>query len=233
METLTFGWQTKRFDPVEGVVEGYGAVFDNIDLGADVIQPGAFADTIKQHASNETMPAMLYQHNIQEPIGEWEDMREDSKGLFMRGKLWVSEEDGRFPLERSKQAFNMLKSKGMRGLSIGFRVNSGGSETKGGIRFLKSLSLIETSPVTVPMNPKAQTTLVKGESYDVIPTERQLESALRDIGLSKAQSRAFISKGYGALRDRWDACDEMEQSRDDSDIQIALTQALANMKESS
>ena len=63
--------------------EGYGAVFGNTDSYGDVIQPGAFADTLSASRRLGRWPAMLAQHGgmgltsgDMMPIGVWTDMAE-------------------------------------------------------------------------------------------------------------------------------------------------------------
>ena len=49
-------------DTGEMSFSGYGAVFGNIDSYGDVIQPGAFADTLAASKQSNQWPAMLLQH---------------------------------------------------------------------------------------------------------------------------------------------------------------------------
>ena len=73
----------------EGEFEGYGSVFGNKDSYDDVVVKGAFAASLRQHAAENTWPALLFGHDVREPIGEWLDLREDSRGLYAKGRLWV------------------------------------------------------------------------------------------------------------------------------------------------
>ena len=81
------------------------------------------------------------------------------------------------------------------GLSIGYRTKD--SEWKDGNRYLKEVELWETSIVTFPGNEMALASLKSVE------TERDLERALIDCGLSRKAAKAIASqgKGYLALRD--------------------------------
>ena len=69
----------------DGAFEGYASLFDREDLGRDVVLPGAFTDSLASRGP--TGVRMLFQHNPAEPIGVWETLREDRKGLFARGRL--------------------------------------------------------------------------------------------------------------------------------------------------
>ena len=97
----------------DGSIEGYGSVFGNKDSYNDVIEKGAFAQSIKSHKSEKTMPAMLWQHDSAQPIGVWTDITEDANGLHMRGKLAMGTVKG-------KEAHELAKMGALNGLSIGF-----------------------------------------------------------------------------------------------------------------
>ena len=71
----------------DGTIEGYASVFGVVDTWDDIIAAGAFAATIAAHKAAGTMPAMLWQHDSDDPIGVWTDMAEDAKGLRVKGKL--------------------------------------------------------------------------------------------------------------------------------------------------
>ena len=70
-----------------GAFEGYGAVFDVVDTYRDVILPGAFAETLAEHARRGTAPRMLWFHDPGKAIGSWSDFREDERGLYCSGRL--------------------------------------------------------------------------------------------------------------------------------------------------
>ena len=45
--------------------------------------PGAFAKSIARDAS----PRMLWQHNSDQPIGVWDELEEQKKGLYVKGRI--------------------------------------------------------------------------------------------------------------------------------------------------
>jgi HK97 family phage prohead protease len=67
--------------------EGHGAVFGNVDLGGDVILPGAFKRTLAEHKANGSLPAMFWMHNPDRVPGKWLEVAEDDKGLAVKGEL--------------------------------------------------------------------------------------------------------------------------------------------------
>ncbi len=192
-----------------GYFVGYGATFGNKDLGNDIILPGAFDQTIKEHEAEGTVPSMFYEHNSQEPIGDWLSMGVDKKGLKMEGQLWVGSNIG-----RADQAYKMLQSKTGRGLSIGFsHITPPIYDDKKGTRQLTSLRVHETSPTNRPMNQKAKILSVKSllEEKKII-TVREAEDWLRDeVGLSATEAKTFIAAvKSGAMAER-DASDERKK----------------------
>ena len=68
---------------VPGTISGYGSIFGNEDLGGDVVIKGAFADSI---ASGRKV-RMFWSHDMKQPIGVWDRIAEDEKGLRMSGRL--------------------------------------------------------------------------------------------------------------------------------------------------
>lgn len=170
-----------------GEFEGYASVFGNVDLGGDVVERGAFVDTLAQKKPSEI--AMLFQHNAMGfPIGDWLDMRENDRGLVVRGQLDLTDPDG-------ARAHNAMVKGRIKGLSIGYRIKPGGAEwdKSGRVRRIKSADLHEVSVVTFPMNPRAQVARVKSIAADQ-PAERLVEEALRDAGYSRKDSETLIAR---------------------------------------
>lgn len=175
---------------------GYGAVFGNVDYYGDVIAPGAFAETLSQAKAANQWPAMLLQHGGWEaesmtPVGIWTEMREDSIGLYVDGKLAET--------ERGKEMYALLKMEprpAINGMSIGYIAKEWSVRTKPEEpkRTLKAVDLIEVSLVTFPANPKARVTGVKSEL-----SIREAERALRDAGFSRSEAKTILARGYDAL----------------------------------
>jgi len=162
-----------------GVFEGYGSVFGNKDLGNDVIEQGAFMRTLKRKKPNQIK--LLYQHKTDMPIGVFDEIREDSKGLYVKGRLALQTQAG-------KEAYELMKMGALDGLSIGFRVNPKEVEydRRANKRIIKEAELMEVSLVTFPMNPKATIQSVKGEDLSI----REWENGLRDaFNLSRSEAK--------------------------------------------
>lgn len=169
-ENLDFDCEFKEIDTdEEGTFEGYASIFNNLDLGNDVIRKGAFEETLKNYKPRSIK--LLYQHKTDEPIGVIDSLEEDNKGLYLKGRLLMGTQKGR-------EVYEMLKAGALDSMSIGYRLKPDGYkyDDKRKRRVIKSVDLMEVSLVTFPMNPKARVTKVKLAEM----TERELEGVLRD-----------------------------------------------------
>ena len=183
-EVRSFALQIKAAGD-DGTVEGYGSVFGVRDNYDDVISKGAFVQSLKDHKAAGTMPAMLWQHDADKPIGVWTEMVEDEKGLRIKGQLAMETVKG-------KEAHALLKMGALNGLSIGFMSKEWAYDRDTEVRTLTAIDLWEVSLVTFPANEKARVTNVK--SADEMATPKDAEKALRDAGFSKSDATAFVSR---------------------------------------
>lgn len=151
MMAATQNARALRFDcksiDAGGVFTGYAARFNTVDLGRDLILPGAFAESLARRGPRGIR--MLFQHDPAEPIGVWLDLREDAQGLFVRGRM-LSE------IARGREVLALMRAGAIDGLSIGFRAVEGRTQPKTGIRRLAKIDLWEISVVTFPMQPDAR-----------------------------------------------------------------------------
>ena len=183
-EVRSFALQIKAAGE-DGTVEGYGSVFGVRDNYDDVISKGAFVQSLKDHKAAGTMPAMLWQHDADKPIGIWTEMVEDEKGLRIKGQLAMETVKG-------KEAHALLKMGALNGLSIGFMAKEWAYERDTEVRTLTAIDLWEVSLVTFPANEKARVTNVK--SAEELQAPKDAEKALRDAGFSKSDATAFVSR---------------------------------------
>lgn len=150
----------KRFDDQlalrEGAeISGYASLFGATDQGGDVVQSGAYDVSLRKLISSGSNVKMLWQHDSTKPIGVWDEVREDSRGLFVSGRLLLE-------VQQAREAHALLKAGAIDGLSIGYRTVR--SEKSGsGQRLLHEIELWEVSLVTFPMLPQAR---VQAEASD-------------------------------------------------------------------
>jgi hypothetical protein len=204
---------------------GYGAVFGNVDFWGDLIVEGAFQSTIAQAKSTNQWPALLSQHGFtgegDVPVGIWTEMREDSIGLYVEGKLADT--------PRGKELYGLMKMEprpAINGLSIGYQAEEWTTRSKPEEprRTLKKINLMEISLVTFPANPKARTTAVKSGL-----TIRDAENALRDAGFTRSQAKSITAEGFDGLPP-WDA-DEADEAKTTADaVKEAIRRNLITLR---
>lgn len=212
MDRILFGLSEVKLavpdttDTKEMAFSGYGAVFGNVDSYGDVIDAGAFADTLAQAKKSGQYPAMLLQHggwgmNAMDmtPIGIWTTLSEDGHGLKVEGKLAET--------PRGQEVYTLMKMKprpAITGLSIGYipKKFTMGTKPNEPRRTLHAVDLIEISPVTFPANGKARISSVKsGMDF----SEREFEQFMQDAGLSRKEARIVINHGFRHLKAMQDA----------------------------
>lgn len=177
-----------------GEFEGYGSVFGVKDSYSDIVVPGAFQASLNEWREKGSLPAMLWQHQISEPVGVYTEMREDDTGLYVKGRLLIEDD----PL--SKRAHAHLKAGSLSGLSIGYILKDWEYDRNKGAFLLKEIDLWEVSLVTFPSNDEARVSDVKSAfARGDIPSQKSIERVLRDVGLSRTQAKAFMADGYHAL----------------------------------
>lgn len=218
MKTKDFALHVKDVSE-EGTFEGYGSIFGNLDSYGEKVVAGAFGESLARHKREGTKPLMLWQHNPDEPIGVWEDLAEDGKGLRGVGRLLKG-------VRRADEAHVMLKAGAIQGLSIGYREVE--VEPDGNNRLLKKLDLMEISIVSFPANRRARVESVKSERMeefarrlrdgDPMPI-KEFEDILREAGVPKAMAVKIASCGYReAIRS--------DSEGDKANDAVALLQAL-------
>jgi uncharacterized protein len=151
MERRDFNLKIKSLDDA-GTFVGLGAVYGNVDLGNDVIDPGAFSRTL---SAGKSFP-VLWQHDAASPIGHCK-ITDTRDGLQVNGTLMLSD-------PTAQKAYTFMKAGVVKGLSIGYDTIQ--STYDGDIRHLTELKLWEISCVTFPMNESAQVSGVKAMSAD-------------------------------------------------------------------
>ena len=195
MKTKDFALHVKDVSD-DGTFEGYGSIFGNLDSYGEMVQPGAFAKSLARHAKEKTNPLMLWQHNPDYPIGVWDELAEDAKGLYGKGRLLKG-------VQKADEAHIILKAGVIRGLSIGYREVK--VEPDGNNRKLLELDLYEISPVSFPANRRAGVTSVKSERMEEFARRlrdgepmpiKEFEDILRDAGVPKSMATAIASHGY-------------------------------------
>lgn len=190
---LTIPLQIKALQDRE--FDGLGSVFGNEDLGGDIVLPGAFAKTLARYRKDGTTPPMFWMHDPTRVPGKWIELSEVEDGLHVKGVL--------APTELGNEIHTLLTMDAVKGLSIGYQPTEV-DFNKEGTRLLKQVELWEVSVVSLPMNPLARVAHAKSqlsEMGEYVPTPREFERTLRDVGCSLKVAKTILSKVYDGYRD--------------------------------
>lgn len=168
----------------EGNFEGYASVFNNVDLGDDIILPGAFTK-VKTTRSGQLKLALF--HDLTRLVGA-ADFKQDDRGLYIKGRMNLK-------VSYARDAYELMKDGTLDSMSIGFNTITAAYEERAGrtVRVIKEAELWEASVVPFGMNPEASIDSVKSDI-------RCFERALRErMGLSQKEAAAVASQGFPAL----------------------------------
>ncbi|MEP2717627.1 HK97 family phage prohead protease [Pseudophaeobacter sp.] len=170
----------------KGVIQGYASLFGETDQGGDVVMPGAYGASLKALAARGCRVKMLWQHDPLQPIGVWDELREDSRGLWVRGHLLTE-------ISRGAEAAVLIEAGAIEGLSIGYRTKRAHQDGQGK-RLLTEVDLWEVSLVTFPMLPAARVAAKQEapQGADLRRLAAELRRASRQMarsGLSPSSTR--------------------------------------------
>ena len=178
--TKDFTSGLKDIDGKKGIVTGYFADFNSTDSDGDIIMPGAFDKTIKATGPGSPKPRIkhLMNHNIAQPLGVIQSLREDVKGLYYESKI------GSHSL--GTDFIKMAESGLITEHSIGYRTMKSNQIKEGeGARQLLEVKLYEGSSLTAwGANENTPLTGIKGlnqtELNKIINRAEAIEKFARD-----------------------------------------------------
>lgn len=173
-----------KFNDEARTVEGYASTFGGVDAYGDTIAPGAYTKTLQ----NRERPIRMRWNHFGPVIGKWVEMREDEKGLWVKGQLTPGH-------TVAENVYASLRHGAVDGLSIGFMATD--LEEDGDTRLLKEIELFEISVVEEPADLGAKISGVKdfAELVESIESLKDAEACLRDAcGLSRSAAKAMVSQ---------------------------------------
>ena len=156
-------------------IAGYASLFGATDQSGDVVEKGAYAASLARLAARNGRVKMLWQHDPAQPIGVWDEVREDGRGLWVKGRILTDVAQGR-------EAAALIGAGAIDGLSIGYRTVKARKDDAGR-RSLVELELWEVSLVTFPMLPEARVA-AKGDD----PEDR----LMRELAMVFDDARALL-----------------------------------------
>lgn len=136
-------------------IEGWAAIYDEVDLNGDVIAPSAFKRSLARTGSPAVK--LLYQHAAEQPVGRWLKFEERAAGLYAYGELFLA-------TQTAREVSELIRAGIIDGLSVGFRTVK--AQKSDGARRISEADLWEVSIVTFPMAPKARLSRIGGVSRD-------------------------------------------------------------------
>ncbi len=138
-----------RFAPTdEGIITGHAAIFGEENRHGEIVAPGAFARTLREHRKLGILPPMLRAHDQRDIIGVWTEMKEDATGLAVSGELIRETASG-------ADVFALMRRGALNGLSIGF-VPRNIKRGPGGMLIITEIELVEVSIVAIPSAKRAR-----------------------------------------------------------------------------
>lgn len=187
MMTSDYGLETKFCRLGEAIavsdgcrIGGYASLFGVADQGGDVVVAGAYRRSLARLAAEGRAVKMLWQHDPGQPIGVWEEIAEDARGLRVKGRILTE-------IDKGREAAALIGAGAIDGLSIGYRTVTAEKDAKG-LRLLREVELWEVSLVTFPMLSEARVG-AKGET--------PADAALRELAAVFEDARRMLAGRSG------------------------------------
>jgi HK97 family phage prohead protease len=174
-----------------GFVEGYASLFGVEDQGRDVVMAGAFRASLGRRPAAGVR--LLFQHDPAEPIGVWDEIREDARGLYVRGHL-IEE------VVRAREVLALIRAGALDGLSIGFHTRRAVRDARTGQRRLYEIDLMEISIVTFPMLPGARVNAMKAGATAACSPARPRPAPDRPSPNGRCAVPGLLPSGRAALQ---------------------------------
>lgn len=160
MSSAAFDVDALSEGQTEGFISGYASIFDEVDSQGDRVVRGAFKASLKTWQTRASLPKMLWQHDLAQPIGYWTKIYEDDVGLYVEGRMLLC-------LTQAREAYALVKTGVIDGLSIGYRVVEALQGRKSSVRLLTQVDLFEISLVTFAANAQSKVLSVKKDHHSL------------------------------------------------------------------
>ena len=217
---------------IEAVATTWGAR-EGADGRKFFYKPEGFKAWADEFASSgKPMPMFLNHNDMGMPVGQWDEIAFDEKGMTAKGKLFLETSAGADIYHVLKESPNLFG-----GVSVGayadeaVLVDKDGNPmppgddmdegyfqiTKGGLR--------EVSVVMYPNNPAAEVTKLECFNAEGQLNPRVVEEALRDAGLSKKGATTASSVFKKILESRDAVKEIVEETPQPSDLEAVVNEA--------
>lgn len=166
--------EIKDLDKAKGLVTGYPSTFGVVDSGRDVVERGAFTQTIRSWGpSGRNRIKALYQHDPAWLVGRPLTLNEDERGLYAETQFSKT--------AMGNDVFTLIQDGVITEQSIGYDVIRSDPDDDG-VRHLRELRLYEYSFVTWGMNEFTPITGAKGltRRAQLIARMERMAKAVKD-----------------------------------------------------
>ena len=207
-----------------GSIEGYASVYYGTDSYGDTIVKGAFDDCVQ----SEEKPKMFFNHErYSVPIGKWEEITADDKGLYVKGRLNLE-------VSQAKDVYSAVKAGDVDGFSVCMMIDPAHYTLKDesdqwGGGFIEHVeALPEISVVTFPADKAARIEKVKSIDFSKFANLSDFEHLLRDAGFSKSTATGIVSrfKAVALAQGDPDAAAKAETTNDELSAILAKIRAI-------
>jgi HK97 family phage major capsid protein/HK97 family phage prohead protease len=178
----------------QGIFTGYASIFGVVDLDNDVVEPGAFAETISTGTASEGVLIFAQHRDGMEPLGRSLELREDVKGLFVKGQISAT--------AVGRDYRQLIKDGVLDQMSIGYIAQEYTIDEQG-VRHLKKVDLLEISIVNYPANTEARIQSYKGGKVPMENTKnkdtKETTKEVKEVGaMTPEQLQALLEQAAEA-----------------------------------
>ena len=196
LERKFINFKAEDVDLEKREITGYASTFESdsrYDSYGDVVRAGAFLESIQKHESGERRIKLLEEHRS--PIGPALQLREDTKGLWMKARVSKT--------VRGDEVLTLIQDQVLEAFSIGF-ITRGWEQsstlTKWGypVRIITKAELYEVSVVAWPANEFAKIEEIRSQKAAEIEQAARTAAAnqsAKDLEDLQTLARAFEVSG--------------------------------------
>ena len=210
MKYKNFG-SVKDIDYKNRVVTGYLSSFGNKDHDQDIIEKGAFTKTINER-KNQIF--FLNQHDWKQPLGKFNVLIEDEKGLYFESTPMLD-------TSYSSDLLKLYEAGIVKEHSIGFQTVKGHYDNDREAYIMKEVKLFEGSAVTLGANSETPFTGFKSMTMEEVQDEiKKITKAFRKgtftdetFGLLEIALNDLHKKAFELGKQSLDKVDPLENNQ--------------------
>lgn len=183
-----------------GQFTAYASVFGNVDSYGEVVDPGAFTNTLADWGAKDGPIPLYWSHQVSASplmnLGHVAQAEEDDTGLLVTGQLDLANPE-------AKYVHSLIKSKRVNQMSFAYDVLDH-EEADDGTIHLKELKLHEVSIVPIGANQETEILDVKNGLVQTIERTYRpsvLEVPIRAVVTEVKAGRTLSAKNEGKIRD--------------------------------